>query len=144
MRGRVCKVNKGGRDRKKRAAGTLSDLGKKGAFYRSPQKLAVTAFSDRRLRPGPDIPARLRPPWVIGADRRLRSRGAGDSGQAGDSRLSPVMLRTPIQYRTTKRQLGSKKQWTEDSGSFGPETPVGPETPDHLRCTSGPQSSTAP
>ena len=135
---------------------TLSHLWKKGAFYRSPQKLAITACLDRRLRCKstgdsgqgrrfrlgsgllPDRGLVARHTWVIGVDRRFRSRGAGDSGQ------TPVKLCTPIQYRTTKRSLGSEKQWTGDSGSFGPETPVGPETPYHLRCSSGPDSNSKP
>ena len=108
-------------------------LGKKEAIYSLPQKLAVTAC----------------------AGRRLRCKWAGDSGQApgvldhpgrpeipvqraGDSGNSPGMLRAPIQYRTIKMQRAEKKLEAGDSGSFGPETP------DYLQGTSGPQYSTAP
>ena len=80
-------------------------LGKKGAIYSLPQKLAGTAISGQRLRckwAGDSGQA----PGLL--DHRGRPeipvQRAGDSGQAGDSGVSPVMLRTPIQYRTTKMQ----------------------------------------
>ena len=50
-------------------------LGKKGAIYSLPKKLDVTACPGWRLRSGPEIPARLRGGWIIGADRTFRSRG---------------------------------------------------------------------
>ena len=92
---------------------TLVDLGKKGAFYRSPEKLAVGGHSDRRLRcKWPETPAH----WVIGQTRefgpspgmlrtltrgaphltktRQKEPGTGDSGQrVGDSGPSPGILR---------------------------------------------------
>ena len=80
-------------------------LGKKEAIYSLPQKLAVTAFSGRRLRckwagDSGQAPSLL--------DHRGRPdipvpRGR-DSGQAGDSGPSPGVFRTPIQYRTAKTQ----------------------------------------
>ena len=40
-RGKLFKVNNGGREREKRAGEKLGSLGKKGAFYRSPRNRAV-------------------------------------------------------------------------------------------------------
>ena len=84
---------------------TLGKMGKKGAFYRSPEKLAVGGHSDRRLRP----------------------KCTGDSGLG--RRFRPASGQLPVwhQRRTTLGQNAGKILETGDSGSSGPETP------DHLR-----------
>ena len=120
-------------------------MGKKEAFYSLPQKLAVTAFSGRRLRSK----------WAgdSGQGRTFRqgSGYSGSSGKAGYSgpegrRLRPGRrLRTlsggvpdpyPVLHHKDANEL--RKPGAGDSGSLGPETPV------HLRGTSGPLSRTAP
>ena len=113
---------------------TLRDLGKKGGFYRSPQKLAVAGSLDWRLRcnwvENSGAGRRLRPTpvflrtghhrratlLVMRTDRRFRSRGAGDSGQTGDSGNLTVSLRTGVQCRTTARQRSEKNLRSENPG----------------------------
>ena len=99
----------------------LSHLGKKGTFYSSPQKLAVGAYPDWRLRPGLEIPARLRAPSELG------TRGAphiGSSGQTGDS--GPEGPETPDKLRCSSKPLSSVAPHFEIFGAEAgtPETPV--------------------
>ena len=95
----------------------LSHLGKKGAFYRSPQKLAVAACSDRRLR------CKCTGDSVLGRRFRPGSGLIGTSGQTGDSGLegseTPVRPETPVTFRCPSRlessaapQLGKEQRKT--------------------------------
>ena len=86
---------------------TFEQMGKKGAFYRFPEKLAVGAFSGRRLwsgrtRGGSEIPV-------------IR---AGDSGQAGDSGHPLGRLRTPNRAAPHRSKI-AEKDWGRRFRSFG-------------------------
>ena len=92
----------------------LSHLGKKGAFYRSPQKLAV----------GPC------PNW------RLRCKWAGDSGVG--RRLRPNSGLPPDRAPEARHTLGHLDR-LEISGLEGPETPVTFRCPSGQESSAAPQ-----
>ena len=85
----------GGKD----VLGSSGQLGKKGAFYRSPRKRAVAG----------NLP------------RRLRSAQAGDSCPTGDSGVISGCLQTGQQSSTT---LSTKKKFQTGDSGLGPETPA--------------------
>ena len=101
-------------------------LGKKGAIIAPPQKLAVGAFSGRRLR------CKWSGDSGLGRIFRPGSGPAGSSWQAGDSGPEGRRLRTlsgdapdpyPVPHHKDANEL--RKPQAGDSGSLGPETPVG-------------------
>ena len=132
-------------------------LGKKEAIYSLPQKLAVTACADRRLRskctgdsslgrrfrPG----SGLLPVWHQRRTTLWQNAGkqleAGDSGSCGPETPADRRLRTisgvppdPYPEPHHKKVTWQRKTMDQRFRVLWPETPVGPETPDHLRTRS--------
>ena len=127
---------------------TLGQMGKKGAFYRSPEKLAVGGHSDRRLRPKSTGDSgqgrRFRPASGLLPDwRQRRTTLCGEAGTPEtpvirgrrfrpDRRLRGFSGVPPdtVQERTTQKHSAAKNRdrrlrvlWGGDSGVTGDSIP---------------------